>query len=309
MLNKLLIVLLVLFTASCGNYDRSGDSISSGQLKIGVDDSYSFMIDSQIFVYEQIYKKAKITPSYMPEGDVIQALLDDSIQAAIISRPLSEQEMEFFKSKQRIPESTKIAVDGVALVVNPNNPDTVLTMDQLAEIFKGIDTTWSQVIDGSTLGNLRIVFDNNKSCNERTLREKFIPNGQFPSTCFAVHSNEEVINYVSQNPNAIGIISVSWISDRDEPKSVEMMKKVKPIRIIDPTNKVDPQMARGPFQAYIFDESYPLRRDVYAIRTGLRGTLGTGFVSHLAGEKGQLIIHKMGMVAANSPVRTIRLTE
>ena len=68
-------------------------------------------------------------------------------------------------------------------------------------------------------------------------------------------------------------------------------------------------MARGPYQAYIYDQTYPLRRDVYAIRTGSKGSVGTGFVSYLANEKGQLIIHKMGMVAAMSPVRTIRITE
>jgi phosphate transport system substrate-binding protein len=64
-----------------------------------------------------------------------------------------------------------------------------------------------------------------------------------------------------------------------------------------------------PFQAYILDQSYPYRRDVYVIRTGLKGTLGTGFASFLAGEKGQLIIHKMGMVAAKAPVRTIKIKE
>jgi len=68
-------------------------------------------------------------------------------------------------------------------------------------------------------------------------------------------------------------------------------------------------MPRTPHQAYIFDKSYPLRRDVYYIRTGLRGTLGTGFANHLIGEKGQLIIHKMGMLASKTPNRIIKIKE
>lgn len=309
MVKNTALCLCLILLASCGNYDMNKEGVSSGKLKIGVDDSYSLMTDAQIFVYQQLYNKAEITPTYSAEADVFQALLDDSIQAAIVSRPLNEQEMEYFKSKQLLPESTKIAVDGVALVVNRSNQDTVVTMDQLSAIFQGASNQWADINPSSTLGDLIVVFDNNKSCNGRTLKEKFIPNGTFPPNCFAVNTNDEVIEYVASHPNAIGVISVSWISDRDEPKTLDYLSKVKPVGIIDPSNKIDPELPRRPFQAYIFDESYPLRRDVYAIRTGLRGTLGTGFVSFMAGEKGQLIIHKMGMVAATSPVRTIKITE
>jgi phosphate transport system substrate-binding protein len=118
-----------------------------------------------------------------------------------------------------------------------------------------------------------------------------------------------VIDYVNANKNAIGVISVSWISDKDDPTSMAFLEKIKVVGIIDPSNTEKPDLARKPFQAYIYDGTYPLRRDVYIIRTGLRGTLGTGFASHVAGEKGQLIIHKMGMVAANAPTRVVKIVE
>lgn len=308
-MNKICIALASLLLVACGNYDPNKEGISSGNLKIGVDDSYSLMMESQIFVYQQNYKYAKIQPTYMPEGDVIQALLNDSIQAAVISRPLTEEELSFFKSKQRFPEVTKIAIDGIALVTNINNTDSVLTMEQLQRIFNGVDTTWKQVNNTSSLGKINIVFDNNKSANGRSIKEWFLQDKAFSSNCFAVKTNDEVIDYVSNNPGAIGVISLSWFSDRDDPKSKEILSRVRPMGIIDPNNTERPDLARRPFQAYVFDQSYPLRRDVYYIRTGLRGSLGTGFASHLAGEKGQLIIHKMGMVAATSPVRTVKITE
>lgn len=308
-MNKILFALVAILFAACGNYDPRQEGISSGHLKIGIDDSYSLMMESQVFVYEQNYKYAKIHASYMPEGDVVQALLNDSIQAAVISRPLTEEELNYFKSKQRIPESTKIAVDGIALVTNINNTDSVLTMEQLQRLFNGVDTTWKQINTASSLGKINIVFDNNKSANGRSIKEWFLKDKPFPANCFAVNSNDEVIAYVNNNPGAIGVISLSWFSDRDDPKSKEILSKVRPIGIIDPKNIERPELPRRPYQAYVFDQSYPLRRDVYYIRTGLRGSLGTGFASHLAGEKGQLIIHKMGMVAATSPVRTVKITE
>ncbi|MFM2000260.1 MAG: hypothetical protein RL204_2207 [Bacteroidota bacterium] len=294
---------------SCQNYDLNKDSVTSGKLKIGIDESYSLMMDSQLFIFKELYKHAEIQATYSAEGDIIKALMDDSIQSAVICRPLNEKEMEYFKSIQRLPESTKIAVDAVALIVNPANMDSTFTMEQLTRLFNGQDTSWSQINPASSLGKINIVFDNQKSCNERTIREKFVPSGKLPANCFAVHSNQEVIDYVNANKNAIGVISVSWISDKDDPTSMAFLEKIKVVGIIDPSNTEKPDLARKPFQAYIYDETYPLRRDVYIIRTGLRGTLGTGFASHVAGEKGQLIIHKMGMVAANAPTRVVKIVE
>lgn len=298
-----------MFLFSCQNYDLNKDSVTSGKLKIGIDESYSLMMDSQLFIFKELYKHAEIQATYSAEGDIIQALMDDSIQSAVICRPLNEKEMEYFKRIQRLPESTKIAVDAVALIVNPANMDSTFTMEQLTRMFNGQDTAWSQINPASSLGKINIVFDNQKSCNERTIREKFVPSGKLSANCFAVHSNQEVIDYVNANKNAVGVISVSWISDKDDPTSMAFLEKIKVVGIVDPSNTEKPDLARKPFQAYIYDESYPLRRDVYIIRTGLRGTLGTGFASHVAGEKGQLIIHKMGMVAANAPTRVVKIVE
>ena len=307
--SRIVFLLSLMFLFSCQNYDLNKDSVTSGKLKIGIDESYSLMMDSQLFVFKELYKHSEIQATYSAEGDIIKALMDDSIQSAVICRPLNEKEMEYFKSIQRLPESTKIAVDAVALIVNPANMDSTFTMEQLTRMFNGQDTAWSQINPASSLGKINIVFDNQKSCNERTIREKFVPSGKLPSNCFAVHSNQEVIDYVNANKNAVGVISVSWISDKDDPTSMDFLEKIKVVGIIDPSNTEKPDLARKPFQAYIYDGSYPLRRDVYIIRTGLRGTLGTGFASHVAGEKGQLIIHKMGMVAANAPTRVVKIVE
>ena len=307
--NNVLIWSFALVIAACNvKQDKNVNSITSGVLRIGVDDSYSLMMDSQIFTYTSLNKYATIQPEYQPEADVITALLSDSIQAAVIGRELSAEEVAYFKSIQRVPESLRIAIDGVAIVVHPENLDSVITMDQLRGIFEGRDSVWNQIIPGSNRGKINVVFDNAKSCNARFLKEKFGVS-QFPPWCFSQQSNEEVIQYVNANKNAIGVISMSWITDPEDPIAIKYRSMIRTLGIVDPTNVVKPELARRPFQAYVFDGTYPLRRDVFYIRTGLRGTLGTGFANHLVGEKGQLIIHKMGMVAAKTPNRTVKIIE
>jgi phosphate transport system substrate-binding protein len=263
------------------------------------------MMDSQIFVFEQIYKYSDIVPFLKPEGDVIDDLLKDSIQGAIICRELNADELKMFEAKQRIPEVVPIAYDGLAFIVHPDRTDSVLTVDQIEGLFNGKIKFWADITPSAGDDAINVVFDNNRSCNYRQIKDRFVKSDAFPTNCFAVKSNEEVINYVSTHPEAIGVISMSWISDRDDPTSNSFIKKIKVVGVVDPANVVKPERPRKPVPAYIYDKTDPFTRTVYAVRTGLKATLGTGFVSHLSGEKGQLIIQKMGMVPATLQVRTV----
>jgi phosphate transport system substrate-binding protein len=265
-------------------------------------------MDTEVFTYSHLNKYASIQAHTAPEASIIEQLLADSIQAAVIGRELTEEELAFFKSKQRVPESFLIAKDGIALIVHPEHADSVIHIDKIKGIFNGTDSLWSQIQDGGNNRAVKVVFDHPGSCNARSIREKFGVSS-FPSWCFSEETTENVINFVHNNPGSLGVISLSWISDAEDSTCAKYRKLVRPLGIIDPTNVIKPDMPRRPFQAYVFDGTYPLRRDVYYIRTGLRGTLGTGFANHLIGEKGQLIIHKMGMVAAKTPNRTVKIVE
>jgi phosphate transport system substrate-binding protein len=298
-----------LFFVSCNvAQDKNSESITSGTLKLGVDESYSLLMDTEVFTYTHLNKYASIETYTAPEASIIDQLLADSIQAAVIGRALTEEELAFFKSKQRVPESFLIARDAIALIVHPEHADSVIHLDKVKGLFSGSDSLWSQIQEGGSNRAVKVVFDHPGSCNARSIREKFGITA-FPSWCYSEETTENVINFVHNNPGSLGVISLSWISDAEDSTCAKFRKLVRPLGIIDPANVIKPDMPRRPFQAYVFDGTYPLRRDVYYIRTGLRGTLGTGFANHLVGEKGQLIIHKMGMVAAKTPNRTVKIVE
>ncbi len=300
---------VVLFFVSCNiAQDKNTESITSGTLKLGVDESYALLMDTEVFTYTHLNKYASIQVRAAPETSIIEQLLADSIQAAVIGRALTDEELAFFKSKQRVPESLLIAKDGIALIVHPEHADSVIHIDKIKGLFNGTDSLWSQIQQGGSERAVKVVFDHPGSCNARSIREKFGMN-QLPSWCYSELTTEKVIEFVHNNPGSLGVISLSWISDAEDSTCARYRQLIRPLGIIDPSNVIKPDMPRRPYQAYVFDGSYPLRRDVYYIRTGLRGTLGTGFANHLVGEKGQLIIHKMGMVAAKTPNRTVKIVE
>ncbi|MFI5150965.1 MAG: PstS family phosphate ABC transporter substrate-binding protein [Bacteroidia bacterium] len=300
--------ILWLFGASCSYDYKNTESATTGKLKLGVDESYSLMMDSQIYTFEALYQYAKVMPRYLPEADVIQDLLKDSIQAAVICRDLTDAEKKMFESKQRIVTTTKIATDAIAFIVNPENNDTSLSVDQLKAIFAGADTSWSQLDKNNKFGSIRVLFDNTKSCNARFVSENLLDKKPFPPSCFSVKTNAEVIEYVNKNKNALGVISVSWISDFHDRTSQEFLSKIKVVGLSERKEPGSAADYKKPYQAWIYEKTYPLRRDVYYVKTGLAGTLGSGFAAFIAGEKGQLIIHKMGMVAATAPVRAVHIS-
>lgn len=308
---KILYILpVILFlTAGCGSSKNNtiNETPTSGDIKIAVDEAYQLLFDTEIYTFESFYKYAKINAAYKPEGDAIADLMNDSVRLVITNRKLTDAEEKQLVSKQIIPKTTAIAHDALAFIVNNDNPDTLILYQQIADIFTGKITKWNQINPKSTLSDLTVVFDNTRSCNTRFIKEKFSLTNDFPANCFAVKTNPDVIDYVEKNPNALGIISVNWISDKDDTISHEFLKRIKVVLVGGPGNTGDFENCYKPYPGNIAEGSYPFIRDVYMISRETFIGLGTGFVSFVAGDQGQRIVLKSGLVPATMPIRLVEV--
>ncbi len=301
-------ITLFVLIASCGGgvNPKNSDTPTNGRIKVGIDDSYRLLIEAETYTFEAMYKYATIDTLFKSEADVINDFMNDSVPLMIVNRKLSDAQVAYLKERQYIPKTTKIAIDAVALIVNNDNPDTNLYFQTVKDIFQGKITTWNQINKKSKLQDLKVVFDNFKSSNPRYFKEKFELAG-FPSTCFAAESNAEVINYVEKNKNAIGVISVNWISDPADTVSHNFLKRFKVIGIaLEGDNEPGTKFYR-PYQGYIAEGSYPFTRDVFCVNRQPYHGLAYGFSSFIAGEKGQFIVLHSGMVPAAMPVRLVEI--
>jgi phosphate transport system substrate-binding protein len=308
-ISTLFSLVFVISLVSCGSNDpkKELDTPTTGNINLSVDESFQPIIDSQVSTFEGIYKYANLNPSYLSEGKVIQSMLDDSSRVAVLSREFNKEELAVFEKRKIIPRATKIAIDAVALIVNNNNKDTLLTVDELKSIFSGKVKTWKELDKNSNLGNITIVFDNNSSSTARYVKDSLIAGKQLPENTFAANSHKALIDYVNQNENAIGVIGVNWISDFDDSAVIGFMKQIKVVGVSKESNPIDNDSYYQPYQAYIAQGEYPLRRYLYIISTEGRTGLGTGFASYVAGDQGQRIILKSGLVPATMPVRVVGL--
>jgi phosphate transport system substrate-binding protein len=303
----LLFLLMCQLLSSCASNENTP---TQGNQKIYIDESYQPLFESEIETFEGFYQQSDIIGIYLPEADIVSAFLKDSCRVAVLSRDLKKEERDFMASKKSFPVSTKIAVDAIAFITHKNNPLKNLTYNELKKIFTGEINAWkyldSSIKPGSPQDtSITIVFDNEKSCNVRYIKERFLERKEFPKNVFAVNSNPEVIDYVSRNKHALGIIGVNWISDPEDTLTRTFLSKINVLAV---SSQENPGEFYQPYEAYIHEKKYPFIRDVFIHNAEGKTGLGTGFAAFVASEKGQLIILKAGMVPATQPIRVVTIT-
>jgi phosphate transport system substrate-binding protein len=288
----------ILFFIGCGGQAGKGhtDTSTSGVVNIGSDDSYKSIVDAEKQVFQSLYDRTTVNVKYEPEDSLFTDLMRDSVWVIVAGRQLNQQEETYFKDKQLFPEQVKIATDAVALIVNNDNPDTLISIDKIKAILNG-DSSW----DAPGTGKITVVFDHQNSVNSRYLREKLMNGDKFPANCFALNGNPQVIDYVSKNKHALGVIGVNWVSNDHDSATNSFLNKVK---IVWVSLTKDGQHFQ-PYPYYIKTGDYPLCRDVFMIKTEPYVGLGSGFLSFVTSDKGQRIIFHEGILPATVPTHII----
>jgi len=300
----LLLALILFLSCRSGSKQTLDETPTRGNIKIFADESYQPIIDSEIYTFTSLYSYANITPFYKPEVDIINDFMNDSVKVIVTNKKLSDEQIQYLRDTLVIARTTTIAYDALALIVNKENSDTLLSYNTIKDIFLSNIKTWKEINNKSKLDKISVVFDNTKSGNVRYFKEKFEISDKLPSNFYALNSNEEVVNFISKNRNALGIISVNWISDKDDAKS---RKFTNNIRVVALSSSYDNTSFYLPEQGSIYNKTYPFTREVYLISRETFAGLGSGFISFVAAEKGQRIILKAGLVPAIMPIRLIQV--
>ncbi|MBR7948774.1 substrate-binding domain-containing protein [Microvirga sp. STR05] len=310
----LLLASAVLLLAGCNqnpgaNTGPNDDTPTSGRIQISVDETFAPILKSQVDTFQKLYTYAHVEAAYKAEDYVANDLMTGKVRAIVIARQLTAAEKAKLESQKLIPRTTKIATDGLAIIVHPSNPDSLLTMAQLKAIFTGQSASWKQISGKNPLGEIDVVFDANRSSTTRYVQDSITRGTALTKRVFAAKSNPALLDYVATHPNAIGIVGANWISDRDDAAVQRFLKRVHVAGISKSDKPASPDDYLQPYQAYLALKTYPLRREVYIISREGRAGLGTGFASFVAGTKGQLIVLKSGLMPATGQTRIVTTTK
>jgi phosphate transport system substrate-binding protein len=284
---------------SCQQSSKKGaplDGFTSGTANFAADESFSPIIDEELYIFKAAFPDAKPVVTYKPEAEVVNSLMNDKTRLIILSRMLDTAELGVLKRRALVADVNKFAIDAIALIVNQASNDTTISV---AEI--------KNMLNGKLKVDKRIVFDNPNSSLVRYLKTLSGNKELKQKNIYALSSSKEVIKYVSTHPDAIGITGFNWLNDPDKDYA-DAVDKVKIVGVKDEASKINPNEYFKPSQTTLVEHTYPLSRSLYVIDCTGRKGLGAGFASFLASERGQRIILKSGLLPDSIPPREINIT-
>ena len=207
------VMALSLLTACGSKNDNSADTNTDGSNTettlsgtVSTDGSTSMekVINSLGESFMAMNKDVKFTYNPTGSGSGIQAVSEDRCDIGLSSRALKDDE----KASGLV--ETVVALDGIAIVVNPENPVSDLDIDTIAKIYTGEITNWKDV--GGNDAEIVLI---GREAGSGT-RDGFESITDTKDACAyrqELTSTGDVINTVSQNPDAIGYASLSAVGD------------------------------------------------------------------------------------------------
>ena len=288
---------IAMFMLSCNRSKnpngKAEETILTGSIKILVDETIKPIVEDQLYIFKSSYPDAEIELVFKPENELLNLFLSDSIRVGIMSRELTTKEEKFYTSKQIRIRKNRFAIDGIALITHNSNSDSTVTVQELIDIMNGKSSKFKS-----------FVFDNPNSSTVRYFKELANVANLPKSGVYGLKSSIDVIKYVHDNPRSVGVVGINWI--QEPPADLE--KTIDDIRVMGVKNLVNKPGSDAfykPSQSNLALGLYPLTRNLYIINCQGRAGLGTGFASFIAGERGQRIVLKSGLLPDSIPSREI----
>lgn len=218
-------------------------------------------------------------------GTGIAALINGTVDIANASRQIKEEETELAEEKGIQPVEFVVARDAIAVIVNPENPVSELSLQQISDIYSGKIKTWTE-IGGENRPIVRLSRETNSGTHvyflETVLRLGDKNNKTFFSDdTLLLPSSEGIIAEVRQNPNAIGYDGLGYV-----PPDIKKLA-----------------IARKPGEPYILpsavtvnDNSYPIARDLYMYVSGQPTGFVKNYLEWILSPQAQEIVTELGFV-------------
>ena len=292
MKNLTLLVITIFFIISCDRKANSKDqeTIIKGKVSILVDETLLPIIESQVEVFQSQYN-ATITLVPKSETEIALLLSEDKNRLAIMSRELTTSEAAIFTNLKIKPKITTFGTDAIAFISSKKNTDSIINLEKFISFIQGKNQeSFSE-----------FVFDNANSSTVRYIKNLAKVNQLPKEKIYSLNTNIEVIEYVSKNPNSIGIVGVNWLSDPMQ-ENINMVNEVRVLTVQSKDNSLS-----KPSQDNIASGSYPLTREIKMLNYQGSSGLGMGFASFVGGDIGQRIILKSGLVPIRIPGRNIKI--
>jgi phosphate transport system substrate-binding protein len=285
-------ILALVFSASCG--PTSSEEAASDSPAAYIENKGSDTIVNLALAWAETYQAAhrdvRISVTGGGSGTGIASLINGTVDLANASRQIKEEEIADAQANGIEPVEHIIARDAIAVIVNPENPVSQLTLKQISDIYSGEISNWSEV-GGEDRPIVRLSRETNSGTHVYFLETVLRLGSSEDKTLFSMDtlllpSSEGIIAEVRQNPNAIGYDGLGYV-----PKDLKMIA----IAEQEGGAYVLPSIAT------VNDKTYPIARDLYMYTDGEPSGIVKEYLDWILSPEAQEIVAELGFVPA-SPI-------
>jgi phosphate transport system substrate-binding protein len=276
---KLLSILLaVVIISSCSRHtEKNGGHAASIQIK-GSDTIVNLI---QVWAERFVADKPDINIGVTGggSGTGFAALMNNTCDIAMSSREIEDKERDLAAGKGIEPVEFIVGLDGLAILINKNNPVNNLTIEQLRDIFTAKITNWNEV--GGENRKIVMLSRESNSGTHMFFKEHVLRHGdkksktEFAPQALMMPSSQAIYDEVYQNPNALGYVGMGFINDG-----------VKAISVA-----VDSSSAYiYPTPEDVISGKYPISRPLYLYTNGKPAGVVKDFIDYALSDEGQKIV-------------------
>jgi phosphate transport system substrate-binding protein len=255
----------------------AGLSLAGDANKIVVDGSTTVGPIAKAFAgyYMKLHPEVTITVSESGSGNGAKSLINAACDVATMSRPIKPTEKKAAQDAGVLPIQQIVALDGLSMIVNPQNPVKNLTLEQILQIYTGDIKNWKEL--GGPDQAIVVISRETNSGTYETFETKVLSGKKMtPKTEYA-NSNGAIRARVMSTPAAIGYVGIAFTEG------------VKSLSVNDVVCTEETVLAG----------KYPIARPLYMYTNGRpsEGTHLCNFVNLCQTKEGKKIIAETGFVA------------
>ena len=283
---SLIIISMNLLISGCGaQHGTSQDKQEGKPIQIKGSDTMVNLVQAWAEKFSIEKKETNLSITGGGSGTGFAALLNKTCDICMSSRSIEDQEIATAKKIGINPIEHIVGLDGLMVIVNPENTIERLTLDQVRDIFMGTAKNWSEV--GGKKSAIVILSRESNSGTHTFFKEKVLRHGnkngkeEFSPHALLMPSSQAIVNEVVQNPHAVGYVGLGYLSPQ-----LKSLLLAKP----NTSDYIAPSIEN------VMRNVYPVSRPLFLYTDGEQQGIIKEFIDFALSVEGQAIVRELDFV-------------
>lgn len=278
-MKRILLGIVALMVAMLG---FGNSCFSADVLQIKGSDTLINVVQKLAEEYMGKKSEAKIAVTGGGSGTGIAALVNRKCDIANSSRGIKAQEVSDANAKGIDPKRVIIAIDGLSIIVNAQNPVEKLTVDDVGKIYRGEVKNWNELGGSDSPVTL---YGRQSNSGTYDFMKEVVMKGEYSSGLKSMNGNAQIVEAVAQDVSGIGYVGVGYVKDA---KGIKVLRvaKTPELGYFSPLNEMDVKTG-----------NYPITRPLNQYMDGMPKGLAKDFILYELSKDGQAVIEQEGFFA------------